>query len=95
MGFVECKASCLLPCLVGISLIIVLEIDAEIVDGKVNFISMPCSKGLGASATKNFKYKFSDDEPINIDMLVKKTKCTKKSLNKIIKKGIQRKDVFE
>jgi hypothetical protein len=33
-------------------------------------------------------YKFSDDEPINIDMLVKKTKCTKKSLNKIIKKGM-------
>ena len=34
MGFVECKASCLLLCLVGISLIIVLEIDAEIVDGR-------------------------------------------------------------
>ena len=34
---------------------------AEIVDGKINFISMPCSRALRATATKNFKYKFSDD----------------------------------
>ena len=32
-------------------------------------------------------YVFEKEKPINIDVLVKKTKCTKKALNQIIKKG--------
>ena len=33
-------------------------------------------------------YDLEKDKPINLDVLVKKTKCTKKVFNKIIKKGM-------
>tara|TARA_B100000530_G_scaffold277553_1_gene190657 strand:+ start:548 stop:1144 length:597 start_codon:yes stop_codon:yes gene_type:complete len=33
-------------------------------------------------------YDLDKEKPINIDVLVKKTKCTKKALNKIVKKGM-------